>query len=294
MQKFKSSISRRNFIASAAASAAALAQPKLLAKRRIPIALELFSLRNDATKDLPGTLAAIAKMGYEGIELAGEKGALRDGSAFGRNGKELRKMLDDAGLKVFSVHHMLPMLQGGEFEKTVEFNRTLGNRRVTLAWLDPTKTIQPWYDYARQFNEIAAKLKKQKMQFAFHNHPFELDVVEGKRPWDVLFDNTTKDVGLQLHVAAFPAKGLDPAEYVRRYPGRVKSFHLNDYAEGKRGVLLGEGTVDFKKLIEAGETVGGVEVYIIEQESYPQGMTPVESVRRCLENFRKIYGARVS
>ena len=128
------------------------------------------------------------------------------------------------------------------------------------------------------------------MQLGFHNHAHELDLIEGKLPWDVFCDNTQKDIILQLHVAAFPSKGLDVVDYVKRYAGRVTTLHLNDYAPGQRGVLLGEGKVDWKGLIAAAEKVGGVEVYIVEQEGYPQGMSPMEACRRCLENFRKLRG----
>ena len=103
-------------------------------------------------------------------------------------------------------------------------------------------------------------------------------------------DNTSRDVILQLHVAAFPPKKLDILDYIRRYAGRVTSLHLNDYAEGKRAVLLGEGEVPWRKLFETAETVGGLESYIVEQESYPEGMTPTEAVERCLRNFRKLHG----
>lgn len=279
-------LSRRNFLGAAVGLAASAA--RLRAARRIPIALELYSLRQDAAKDLPGTLAAIAKMGFEGIELVGEKGGLQNTTPFGYSAKEVRKMLDDVGLKVFSAHHTMRLLTDDQLDATVEFNQILGNSRIIVAWLDPTKTIQPWYDHAKRFNEIAVRLRKHKMRLGFHNHAHELVLIEGQRPWDVFCDNTSKEIMLQLHVAAFPAAGLDIVEYIRKYPGRTTSLHLNDHAEGRRGVLLGEGTVEWKKLFEAAETVGGLEVYIIEQESYPQGMTPMETVRRCLENFRKL------
>ena len=288
MRTLKSSISRRNFVAAVAAAAAA--RGELRAARRIPVALELYSLRQDAANDKPGTLSAIAKMGYEGIELVGEKGGLQNTSPFGRSAQEIRKMLDDLNLKVFSAHHTMTLLRDDALERTVEFNQVLGNSRVICAWLDPTKTIQPWYDHAKRFNEIAEKLKGHKMQLGFHNHAHELDPVEGKLPWDVFCDNTRKDIILQLHVAAFPPKGLDVIEYVRRYPGRVTTLHLNDYAAGRRGVLLGEGTVNWKALFEIAEKTGGLEVYIIEQEGYPEGMSPMEACRRCLENFRKLRG----
>ena len=282
-------ISRRNFLA--AATMAPLAQAGLQAARRVPIAVELYSVRQDCQKDLPGTLAALAKMGYEGFELAGFQGAIGDvNTVYNRNPKELRKAFDDSGLKMFSIHLLIPTLTGDQLERTVEANQILGNSRITLGWLNPVKTLQPYYDYAKQFNVIAERLKKYKMQFAFHNHAGELDVIEGKRPLDVLLDNTSKDVNVQIHVAAFPSKGVDPVEYIKRYAGRVRMFHLNDYAAGKRGVMLGEGTVDWKGLFNAAETVGGVEVYIVEQESYPEGVSPIESVDICLKNYRKLHG----
>ena len=279
---------RRHFLAAAAGLPAATAA--LQAARRIPVALELFSLRQDAAKDLPATLAAIAKMGYEGIELVGEKGGLQNTTPFGFSAKEVRKMADDVSLRIFSAHHTMRLLSDDQLEATVEFNQILGNNRIIVAWLDPTKTIQPWYDHAKRFNEIAARLRKHNMRLGFHNHGHELALVEGRRPWDVFCDNTDKDIMLQLHVAAFPAAGLDILEYLKRYPGRATSLHLNDHAPGKRGVLLGEGVVDWKKLFETAETVGGLEFYIIEQESYPEGMSPMEAVERCLQNFRRLRG----
>ncbi|MBZ5584074.1 MAG: sugar phosphate isomerase/epimerase [Acidobacteriia bacterium] len=288
MRTFDSRLSRRDFIS--AAAAAPILQTALSAARRVPVAVELYSVRQDCQRDLPGTLAVLAKMGYEGFELAGFQGAIGDMNAvYGRNPKELRQVFDDSGLKMFSIHLLLPTLVGDQLERTVEANQILGNSRLTLGWLNPLKTIQPFYEHARQFNEIAERLGKHKMQFAFHNHAGELDVIEGKRPLDVLMDNTGKDVGLQIHVAAFPGKDLDPVAYIKRYPGRVRMFHLNDYAAGKRGVMLGEGVVDWKGLFSAAETVGGVEVYIVEQESYPEGVTPVQSVERCLQSFRKLH-----
>jgi sugar phosphate isomerase/epimerase len=282
-------ISRRKFLA--AAAIAPLAPAGLHAAQRLPIAVELYSVRQDCQKDLPGTLAALAKMGYEGFELAGFQGAIGDvNTVYNRSPKELRKAFDDSGLKMFSIHLLIPTLTGDQLERTVEANQIMGNSRITLGWLNPVKTLQPYYDYAKQFNVIAERLKKYNMQFAFHNHAGELDAIEGKRPLDVLLDNTSKDVNLQIHVAAFPGKGVDPVEYIKRYAGRVRMFHLNDYAAGKRGVMLGEGTVDWKGLFNAAEAVGGVEVYIVEQESYPEGVTPIQSVDMCLKSYRKLHG----
>ena len=284
-------ISRRGFIATAAAGAAALTQPELLAKKRVPVALELFSLRAEAGKDLPGTLAAIKKMGYEGIELVCEKGGLVSNTVlWGRPFKEVAKMVKDSGLKVYSIHHGFKLLQGDELERTIEINKMVNNRNVTCSWMNAATTIATWYEHAKTYNEIQAKLEKHKMHVGLHNHGAEVRPVEGKLPWDVFMDNTVQGVTGQMHVAAFPGANLDPVAYVKKYPGRSRTIQLNDYAPGKRGVMLGEGVVDWKALFAALESVGGIEAYIIEQESYPEGMTPMESCKRCLENFRKLHG----
>jgi sugar phosphate isomerase/epimerase len=273
-------LSRRDFIASTVVSTAAIARP-LQAKRKVPVALELYSIRQDCQADLPGSLAAVAKMGYDGVEFAGY---------YGRGAKELRKLMDDLKLKTFSTHIGIKTLLGDELDKTIEFNKILGNPRLTVASLPMPKTIQGWYDYAKQFNEIAAKLKKYKMRVGFHNHAGELDLLEGKRPWDVFLDNTSKDVTGQMHMQHFPAKGLDAVAYMKKYRGRSRTLHLNDHAPDKRRVLLGEGVIEWKKIFDAAEKYGGVECYIVEQESYPEPLTRLQCVDKCLQNFRKLHG----
>ncbi len=283
-------LTRRGFLATAAAGAAALS-PSMQAKKRVPVALELYSLRAEAAKDLPGTLAEIKKMGYDGIELVCEKGGLVSNEIlWGRPFRDVAKIVKDSGLKVYSIHHGLKLLQGDQLARTIEINQMVKNKNVTCSWMNESKTIAPWYEHAKTFNQIQAVLSKHKMNVGLHNHGAEVRQVEGKLPWEVFMDNTEKGVTGQMHVAAFPAANLDPVAYIRKYPGRSRTLQLNDWAPGKRGVLLGEGAVDWKALFAAAESVGGIQAYIIEQESYPQGMTPMEACRRCLENFRKLHG----
>jgi sugar phosphate isomerase/epimerase len=275
-----SSASRRRFLAGAVAGTAVLAN-SLRAKERIPVALQLYSIREECKRDLPSTLAAVAKMGYDGVEFAGY---------YDRDAKQLRKLLDDLNLKAFSTHIAIKTLVGDELEKTVEFNQILGNSRLTVAWLPASKTIQPWFDVAAQFNAVAEKLKERHMRVGFHNHVHELDLVEGKRPWDVFCDNTNKDVTLQMDLTHFPARGLDPVDYMKRYAGRVRMLHCKDHPPEGRDVLLGDGTIDWKKIFAASESVAGVECYIVEQERYPAPLTPMECVAKCLQNFRRLHG----
>lgn len=286
--------SRREFIVGGgAATVTGLATPLAAQiQKRIPVALELYSLRTEAGKDLPGTLAAIKKMGYDGIELVCEKGGLVSNEVlWGRPFKDVADMVNDHGLKVYSMHHTFQLFQDNQIQRTIEINQMVGNKNLICAWMDPTQTIAPWYERAKAFNAIQAKVQKHGMHVGLHNHNSELQPLNGKLPWDVFMDNTVWGVTGQMHLAWFPESGLDPIEYVRRYPGRSRALQLNDWAPvGGQTVLLGEGKIDWKALFAAAESVGGIQVYVIEQESYPAGMAPLEACRRCLENYQELHG----
>ena len=288
--------SRRRFLAGGAALAAGFAASARAGKagvaQRIPVALELYSLREEAGRDLPGTLAGIKKIGYDGIELVSEKGGLLSNETlWGRPFKDVAAMIADHGLRVYSMHHGFNLFAEDQLERTIAINQMVGNRNLICAWMPPSAVIAPWYERAKAFNAIQAKVEKYGMHVGLHNHDAELKPVEGKRPWDVFMDNTASGVTGQMHLAWFPAAGLDPVAYIRKYPGRSRTLQLNDWAPPDRhDVLLGEGKVDWKALFAAAESTGGIEVYVIEQESYPAGMAPMEASRRCLENFRRLRG----
>ena len=268
-------ISRRHF--TRFCGAALCAAPSLLAWKKVPVALELYSIRDDCKRDWPGSLAQVAQMGYEGVEFAGY---------YDYSATDLRKILDDNGLECCSVHIRMNTLLGDELPRTVEFNKILGNTRLTVASLPRAKTAKPWYAAARRFSEIAERLKPYGMRVGFHNHPHEFQPVEGQIPWEIVFDNTTEDVIMQLDTGSVARAGADPAEYLKKYPGRAATMHLKDYSPTNSKALLGEGIVNFKEVFELAETIGGIEWYIIEQESYPY--PPMECVKRCLDNFRKL------
>src|SRR5262245_46637705 len=141
--------SRRGFLG----AAAALAQP-LVAKKRVPVALELYSLRREAEKDLPGTLSEIRKMGYDGIELVCEKGGLvSNETLWGRPFPEVARMVKDSGLKVFSDHGY-SLFRPDQIEKTIAVNKMVGNRNVTCSWMNAARTIAEWYRHAKAYNSI--------------------------------------------------------------------------------------------------------------------------------------------
>ena len=271
-------ISRRDFARLAGAGFAGVpAALSLNGKKRIPIGLQLYSIRKDCAKDLAGSLAQVAKMGYEGVEFAGY---------YGHDAQEVRKMLDANGLKCCGAHVAIRTLEGDQLKGTIEFNKTIGNTRLNVAAIHPGKTAQGWYDAARKFTEIAGKLEPHGMWTGYHSHQHDFQPVEGKIPWEIIFDNTPKSVNMQLDVGHCVQGGSDPVHYLKKYPGRAHTIHVTDYSSTKEDVLLGEGDVNLKEVFHLCETIAGTEWYIIEQERYPY--PPMECAQRCLANMKKI------
>ncbi len=247
--------------------------------KKIPIGLQLYSIREDCAKDLPGTLAAVAKMGYVGVEFAGYHG---------RSAKELRKMLDGLGLKCCGTHISLDTLLGDALPATIEFNLALGNKYLIVPSLKEERrsSRKAWLETARIFNEIAQKAKPHGLVTGYHNHDIEFQPMEGELPWDTFFGNTTPDVVMQLDTGNARHGGADPLPFLKRYPGRALTVHLKAYSKGDPKAIIGKDDENWPAIFAACESVGGTEWYIVEQESY--AYAPLECVGRCLENLRKM------
>jgi len=286
-------VSRRGFIAKSVAAAAVLAsnangasqdrKKKELAKkrseRRVPFGLQLYSVREDCKKDLPGTIAAVAKMGYTGVEFAGY---------YDRTAGQLRKMLDDNGLVCCGTHTAIETLLDDNLPRTIEFNRTLGNKYLIVPSL-PEKyrtSRQAWLDTAKLFNELAEKVKPNEMLVGYHNHGVEFTAIDGELPWDIFYGNTRKDVIMQIDLGNAMHGGADPLPYLYRYPGRAITVHVKEFSKTNNKALIGEGDVSWKAFFALCKAVGQTEWYIVEQESY--AYPPLECAERCLRNLRKM------
>ncbi|MGA2621026.1 MAG: sugar phosphate isomerase/epimerase [Thermoguttaceae bacterium] len=278
------SLSRREMLKLGACTAAAwagrlspLAAEPTTAKK-IPIALQLYSLRTDCAKDLPGMLAAVGKMGYQGVEFAGYHG---------RTAEQLRSMLDDNGLKCCGTHTGIDTLLGDRLAQTIEFNRTLGNKFLIVPWLPQQyfASIQAVKDTAKLLTGLAAKVKPQGMRVGYHSHGGDFAKIEGQNHWDLLFESAGPEVVMQLDVGNCLDGGGDPVAELKKFPGRCATIHIKEHG-GKPGASLGEGTVDWKEIFRICETTGGTQWYIVEQEAYSG--SPLDCVRKCLENLRKM------
>ena len=123
------------------------------------------------------------------------------------------------------------------------------------------------------------------MFVGYHSHPGDFKKYDGKTSWEIFFDNTKKEVVHQLDTGNTLGGGGDPLALIKKYPGRTRSTHIKERG-GAKDAAIGEGTVDWKSLFEAYETVGGTEWYIVEYENDK----PMEVIKRAIDNIHNKYG----
>ena len=274
----RDSLSRRSLIKLAAAAPLVVnAQSK-----RTPVGLELYSVRNELKSDLMGTVRGVAKMGYDGVEFFSPYYDWTVDYA-----KEVRKLLDDLGIRCFSTHNGANSFTADGLPRAIELNQAIGSKFIVMASPGRVQGLGGWKTVAETLSRASEQLRPLGLRAGFHNHT-EFVPVEGKRPMEILAANTSKDVMLQLDVGPCIEAGVDPVSWIDQNPGRIRSLHCKDWSpDAAKGfkVLLGEGVAPWKKIIQAAETTGGVEYYLIEQEgsAYP----PMETAQRCLTAFRR-------
>jgi len=248
------------------------AEAEAPAKKKIPIGLQLYTVRGDCGKDFPGTVAAVAKMGYAGVDFAGY---------YGRNAQQIKQILDDNGLKCCGSHIGLGTMQGDQLARTIEFHKAIGNKFLIVPGGIGGRTKQSWLDAAKAFNEIAEKLKPEGLFCGYHNHSHEFNPIDGETPWDILFGATNADVVMQLDIGNAMGGKADPVAILKKYPGRAKTLHVKG-----AGGIPGEDRAPWAEVFSVCETTGGTEWYIVEADS--SKYTPMECARLTFENLKKM------
>ena len=276
------SLTRRAFLGMTAALPFAAAALKAAAKN-VPVGLELYSVRGELAKDLPGTITAVGKMGYEVVEFYAPYLNWTTETA-----KDVRKRLDDLGVKCHSTHNGGPSFTEDGLKKAIELNQIIGSKYLIMSSAPRATGIDSWKTVAQQLTSISEKLKPLGLATGYHNHQIEWRPLEGQRPMDVLAAGTPKDVVLQFDVGTCVEVGADPIAWINAHPGRIKSVHCKDWSTEKGyAVAFGEGDAPWKQIFEAVEKNGGVEYYLVEQEiAGPDG--EIAMVRHCLDNWKQL------
>jgi sugar phosphate isomerase/epimerase len=273
-----SALNRREFLgtvglAGVAVGVAPLAQA--VSRKKIPVGLQLYSVRQQCAKDLPGTLEAVAKIGYKGVEFAGYHG---------RSAKELRKLLDENGLIACGTHTPYDSVKPDKLQETIEFNRVIGNKFLIVPWMAEAQTKQVWLDRAKEFNDLADKVKPGGMWIGYHAHQHDFKKIDGVSAWDLFFGNTKPAVIMQLDTANCLSGGADPMTVLKKYPGRERSIHLKAFGGGPDSVI-GEDKVDWPAVFTFCESKGKTQWYVVEQES---SKSPLDAVKRSFEALKEL------
>jgi sugar phosphate isomerase/epimerase len=228
----------------------------------IRIGLQLYSVRILCEQDLPGTLHDIASIGYQAVEFAGY---------YGHQAPELSRLLKSLGLRCCGAHVSIEELLGQRLEATIRFHHLLRNRTLVVPGLPDSyvNSRAAWLRTAELFANLSTRLHKQGIRLGYHNHASEFRNLEGERPWDTFFRNTSPQVQIQLDVGNAGYGGADALAEISRYPGRVKSIHVKDYSPEQADLLIGEGRIQWSSLIRTARRTGGTEWFIIEHETLP-------------------------
>lgn len=247
---------------------------------RIPLGIQLWSVKNDIAEDTPGTLKKLAAMGFETVETAG---------LGNYSGKEWKQMLDDAGLTIAGAHVGLPAFATDKIDQTIADYADAGCPVLTVPSLggEYNKTIDGFKRACSMINMANVKVKEAGMQMGYHNHAFEFKFVENKIPFDVMLQCLTSDIRIHFDMGWVYLAKCDGVQYVKDLPGRVKSIHIKAFKAGDEAALVGEDDVPWTEVCDVCRTIGGTEHFILEHENFDR-YSPLETVERCIKNLKAI------
>lgn len=273
--------------------------------KKFPIALQVFSVRDELAADFEGTLQQVKAQGYDGVEFAG---------LYGRDPAAVRDMLARIGLTALSAHVPIDELLS-DIPKVIGGYRTIGCRYIAIPWLDEKRRPgqEGWDRTLSDILRIAEEAKRQGMTLLYHNHDFEFTRVDGG---DYALDRMYADIPAdllqtELDTCWVNVAGENPAAYVRKYAGRAPVVHLKDFVmPGKKPAHLyeligvetketsddagafefrpnGYGAQDFPEILRAAEEAGA-EWVVVEQDAPSMGKSPLECAKMSIDYLRSL------
>jgi sugar phosphate isomerase/epimerase len=287
--------SRREFLKVTAAGAIGAAFLSQYGCKSVPmVGLQLYSIRDAMTADVAGSLKIVSDIGYKYVELAD----YANRKFYNHAPADFLKMVQDLGMKILSSHTQVEgagvTLDNAKI--MAEDHAKLGVKYCLQPWIveEMRTTIASYQRMAENWNKIGEVMKEFGIQFGYHNHNFEFATVEGKIPYfDVMLAELDKDlVTMELDMFWATKAGQDPVELFKKYPGRFKLFHLKDmytkqdpfYDVIKDDIApVGEGVIDFKAIIAAGDTAGMK--YMIVEQDQSRDNTIMEDIKMSFTNL---------
>ncbi len=262
---------------------------------RFPVALQLYSVRDEMAADFEGTLKKVKAMGYEGVEFAG---------LFDRSAEEVKRLCEENGLVPLSAH--MPFTDMMEDPSILDTYAAIGCKYVVIPYL--TEEYRPG---SEKFGEVirgaaflGEKAKALGMTLAYHNHDFEFTKLGNEYALDILYKEVPAALlQAELDTCWVRVGGEDPAAYVRKYAGRLDVLHLKDYTGSKTENMyaligldenekkdtggkfefrpVGYGVQDFPGILAAAKEAG-TKWIVVEQDSPSMGLSAPECAEKSI------------
>lgn len=264
----------------------------------LPIALQVYSVREYAEKDFKGTMEQIKAMGYAGVELAG---------LYGYSAVEIKKILDEVGLTLVSAHVPIPDL---EKDAVLDEYASVGLKYIVIPWMQVDPDEKCVAACLAQIKAIAVRCKERGMQLLYHNHDFEFEKVNGEYILDTYYREISADLlQTELDTCWVNVGGEKPNNYVRKYSGRAPIVHLKDFAgqksanmyaligtdtakEDSKGQFefrpIGYGLQDVGAILQASEDAGASWL-VVEQDSPSMDKTAMECAKLSIDYLKANY-----
>ncbi len=233
---------------------------------KLPAGFQVWTIKDQLIKDFAGTLKTMSAMGYKTVEMCSPPGYESSGFGplMGLKAKEMRTIVEDAGLHLESTHYGMEELTNNLYER-IAFALESGQKQMIVSsfGLPEKATMSDWMKAADKLNEIGKKMKKEGIQAGFHNHHTEFEKLDGQLIYDALLKQLdAKYVKMQFQVAVISA-GYKAADYFNNFPGRFISAHLADWSPlEKKNVAVGNGIVDWNEFFAAAVPAGLENIFV--------------------------------
>ncbi|WP_143959746.1 sugar phosphate isomerase/epimerase family protein [Litoribacter populi] len=247
--------------------------------------IQLYSVRDEMAKDVKETISKLSTYGYHYLEgYDGGKGIF-----WGMKNTEFKQVVEDNGLEFVASHANV----FENLEQQASQASEIGMKYLICPWVGPQESMEEFKRLADEFNRVGKVCKEEGVRFAYHNHGYTFEELEGQMPQDYLLENTDPElVDFEMDIYWVKTPGKDPKAYFEKYPDRFKLCHIKDRMidapadEANASTIIGEGSIDFSSILRVGKD-NGLEYFFAEQERYDNS-TPMESAMKNAEYLKNL------
>mgnify|MGYP003308862240 CR=1 FL=1 len=223
---------------------------------KIPVALQMYSLRDIWSENPLKAMRIAENCGYTGIELYGDI----------YSPEFCRALLNETNLVCAGWHTPIESLENENFEKTVKANMVVGNKFLCVPWFN-ADSVDGWKKFCDRLNTVAEKLAPYGMFTGFHNHAHEFQPIEGTLPWQIIIDNTDPRVIIQLDTGNCMSGNGCPVEWIAKSAGRNRTVHCKPFTKQDGfHCAVGNDDTNWQKIMDSCTQTGDTEWYIVEYE----------------------------